>query len=128
METLNSIIIIMILLLIIYMLFFTNKSETYTQTLYPTSYKRSGSEYTNPLFSPCIAKRCSGGPYMFTGNPHLQQICQSVPNHKLAQIACGKAFSGKPVHFNYTPLSDWKWENQQCNEPPESVMCSLGTC
>lgn len=124
MEVFKSIIIIVILVAIIYI--FTIR-ESYVQTTpYPTRYKTLGMQYTNPLFSPCIAKRCSGGPYMMTGNPYLQQVCQSVPNFKLAQVACGKAFNGKPVHFDYTPLSDWKWENDRCNAPPTSSLCSLG--
>lgn len=119
MKVFKSIIIIVILSVIAYMLS-ANKEESYV----PTRYKTLGTQYTNPLFSPCIAKRCSGGPYMMTGNPHLQEICQNIPNYKLAQIACGKAFNGKPVHFDYTPLSDWKWENERCNAPIASSLCS----
>jgi hypothetical protein len=124
METFSSIILIVILIATVYILTILAIKETYVQAT--PHYKTLGSEYTNPLFSPCIAKRCSGGPYMFTGNPYLQQVCQSIPNYSMAQIACGKAFNGKPVHFDYTPLSDWNWSNEMCDAPRSKVLCPLG--
>lgn len=131
MKAFKSIIIVAILLVIVYL--FSVKelyvAEAYVQpSSYPTSYTTLGRQYTNPLFSPCLASRCSGGPYMMTGNPYLQAVCESVPNADLAQLACGKAFRGRPVPFDYTPLSDWQWTNQRCQPPSlsTSALCPLG--
>lgn len=133
MKAFKSIIIAVILLVIVYL--FTVKevydvNESYVHpSSHPTRYKTLGNQYTNPLFSPCLASRCSGGPYMMTGNPYLQQVCESVPNADLAQLACGKAFrGGRPVQFDYTPLSDWQWTNERCQPPSlsSSALCPLG--
>ena len=88
-------------------------------------YARLGGGYNTQLFSPTISKRCAGGPYMYTSNPYLQAICQGIPNDELAQVACGKAFHGRPVHFDYTSLSDGAWDNALCNTPLSSSLCVL---
>jgi hypothetical protein len=88
-------------------------------------YARLGGGYNTQLFSPCISKRCAGGPYMYTSNPYLQAVCQGVSNEELAQVACGKAFHGRPVHFDYTSLSDGAWDNALCNTPASSSLCVL---
>jgi hypothetical protein len=88
-------------------------------------YARLGGGYNTQLFSPTISKRCAGGPYMYTSNPYLQAICQGIPNDELAQVACGKAFHGRPVHFDYTSLSDGAWDNALCNTPSSSSLCVL---
>ncbi|MGL5962305.1 MAG: hypothetical protein ACRCZ0_10190 [Cetobacterium sp.] len=71
---------------------------------------------------------------MYTSNPYLQAICQGsgyptgsagIPNDELAQVACGKAFHGRPVHFDYTSLSDGAWDNALCNTPSSSSLCVL---
>lgn len=88
-------------------------------------YAQLGGGYNTQLFSPCISKRCAGGPYMYTSNPYLQAVCQGVSNEELAQVACGKAFHGRPVHFDYTSLSDGAWDNALCNTPLKSSLCVL---
>jgi hypothetical protein len=99
-------------------------------------YARLGGGYNTQLFSPTISKRCAGGPYMYTSNPYLQAVCQGsdfnsgrasrgIPNDELAQVACGKAFHGRPVHFDYTSLSDGAWDNALCNTPLSSSLCVL---
>lgn len=88
-------------------------------------YAQLGGGYNTQLFSPCVSKRCAGGPYMYTSNPYLQAICQGVSNEELAQVACGKAFHGRPVHFDYSSLSDGAWDNALCNTPSTSSLCVL---
>ena len=88
-------------------------------------YARLGGGYNTQLFSPCVSKRCAGGPYMYTSNPYLQAACQGVSNEELAQVACGKAFHGRPVHFDYTSLSDGAWDNALCNSPGSCSLCVL---
>ena len=88
-------------------------------------YAKLGGGYNSQLFSPCVSKRCAGGPYMYTSNPYLQAVCQGVSNEELAQVACGKAFHGRPVHFDYSSLSDGAWDNALCNTPSTSSLCVL---
>lgn len=105
---------------------FSNPKESYLGSIYSGfPYARLGGGYNTQLFSPTISKRCAGGPYMYTSNPYLQAICQGMPNEELAQVACGKAFHGRPVHFDYTSLSDGAWDNALCNTPLSTSLCVL---
>jgi hypothetical protein len=100
-------------------------------------YAQLGGSYNTQLFSPCVSKRCAGGPYMYTSNPYLQSLCQGVSNEELAQVACGKGFHGKPVHFDYSGLSEsaspqcaknlqyGAWGNSLCNTPSTTSLCVL---
>lgn len=90
-----------------------------------SSYAKLGGGYNTQLFSPCISKRCAGGPYMFTSDPYMQALCQGVTNSDLAQKACGKAFHGRPVHFDFTSLSNGAWDNALCNTSSPSSLCTL---
>lgn len=90
------------------------------------AYARLGDGYsTSQLFSPGVSKRCAGGPYMYTSNPYLQAACQGVSNEEMAQVACGKGFNGRPVHFDYSSLSDGAWDNALCNSKSPSSLCVL---
>jgi hypothetical protein len=115
-------------------------------------YAQLGGSYNTQLFSPCVSKRCAGGPYMYTSNPYLQSLCQGVSNEELAQVACGKGFHGRPVHFDYSGLSEnvtplnvnapipvlsknlkkcgkdlqyGAWGNALCNTPSTTSLCVL---
>lgn len=115
------------------------------------AYAQLGGSYNTQLFSPCVSKRCAGGPYMYTSNPYLQTLCQGVSNEELAQVACGKGFHGRPVHFDYSGLSEsvpmkvsapipvlsknmekcgkdlqyGAWGNALCNTPSTTSLCVL---
>lgn len=95
------------------------------KTFEPFAYAKLGGGYNTQLFSPCISRRCAGGPYMFTSDPYMQAVCQGVTNSDLAQKACGKAFHGQPVHFDYTSLSNGAWDNALCNTTTPSALCVL---
>lgn len=101
----------------------SNKENYYNQ--YPSSYSTLSCQYKHPLFTPCIAKRCALGPYMYSGDPTLERECQNVSNYDMAQVACGKAFKGRPVHFEYTAISDDSWRNKLCNTATEHSLCVL---
>jgi len=91
-----------------------------------SAYAKLGGGYNTQLFSPCVSKRCAGGPYMFTSDPYMQALCQGVTNSDLAQMACGKAFNGgRPVRFDYTSLSNGAWDNALCNASSPSSLCTL---
>lgn len=107
------------------------------------SYARLGGSYNTQLFSPCMSKRCAGGPYMYTSNPYLQAMCQGVSNEDLARVSCGKGFRGKPVHLDYSGLSEststasrsmdkclkgsqyGAWGNALCDTPSTTSLCVL---
>ncbi len=113
-------------------------SEGYVQNGFP--YAKLGGGYNTQLFSPCVSKRCVGGPYMYSSNPYLQSACQGVSNSELAQVACGKGFSGRPVKFDYSSLAspggtlspsnlaslaNGAWGNALCNSPDSTSLCVL---
>jgi hypothetical protein len=83
-------------------------------------YARLGDGYNSQLFSPCVSKRCSGGPYMYTDNPYLQSVCATESSAQCA--SCGRGFKhGPPVKFEYSNLSNGAWDNVLCNK-------STGSC
>lgn len=66
-------------------------------------------------------KLCQGFPYMQTSDPQLFSVCSkllSTPkgNAEFAKYNCTESgFGGAPVHFEFTPLSNDKWENERCD-------------
>ena len=95
-------------------------AETYA------NYRTLSTQYDNPLFSPDMSKRCAGGPYMYTTDPYTKAMCQSMDQDSLACKQCTRAgFNGKPVHFEYTALSNGCWGNSRCNEKPTTSLCVL---
>lgn len=96
-------------------------------------YAQLGKSYNPQLFSPCLAKRCAGGPYMYSSNPYLQALCQGVSNEELAQAACGTGFQGKPAQkLDYSAigacarnLQHGAWSNALCDTPSTTSLCVL---
>lgn len=68
-------------------------------------------------------KLCQGGPYMWSSaSKEEQDYCNklmSTPEgqHEYAQMNCQSGFIGRPVHWDYSSLSNDKWENDTCNPP-----------
>lgn len=69
----------------------------------------------NFTFEVTPAKKCAGGPYMYSSDKKLQEECSKITNEEMAQVACGQGFHGRPDHFDFTPLSNSKWENERCS-------------
>ena len=111
--------IIVVSIILIGIFLYTRSQENYSNNL---AYARLGGSYNTQLFSPCVSKRCAGGPYMYTSNPYLQSLCQGVTNEELAQVACGKGFHGRPVHFDYSSLSESIPMKMEINTPKNSSM------
>lgn len=122
----TNLILLVIVLIAIVLAVWWSKKEEYGGGFYatPNNYKTLATQYDNPLFSPCISKRCAGGPYMFTNNPYLQTACQNV-NCLGCQQCIEKGYYGKPVHFKYSSLSDGCWGNSLCNTLTPSSLCVL---
>jgi len=73
------------------------------------------------LFHVTPAKLCQGGPYMHqSGKTH--EMCKqlmSTPQgqYEYKQYNCSSGYNGRPVHFEYTPLSNNLWQNERCQGP-----------
>ena len=67
-------------------------------------------------------KLCQGGPYMYSSNPEKLKYCQSLSPDSYFRYNCPCGFSGRPAVFQYTPLSDDKWQNTiVCNPSKEEL-------
>lgn len=100
--------------------FVKSPAESYAE------YRTLATQYDNPLFAPCIGKRCAGGPYMFTGDPYMQAMCASMDQDCLSCKECTRAgYNGKPVQFEYSALSNGCWGNSQCNTKDPTSLCVL---
>ena len=60
-------------------------------------------------------KKCCGGLYMLQNDPEATEYCKNLPKEVLDYYCCGTGFNGAPVHYEYTPESNSKWENKRCN-------------
>lgn len=73
-------------------------------------------------------KLCEGGPYMWSSaSPEKQAYCNSLSPQQYNAFNCPAGFSGRPVHWNYTPESDSKWQNTRCAtlDPNDTRPCVL---
>lgn len=67
-------------------------------------------------------KLCQGGPYMYSSNPEKLKYCQSLSPDDYYRYNCPCGYSGRPVVYEYTPLSDDKWQNNiNCNPSKEEL-------
>jgi hypothetical protein len=79
-------------------------------------------------FEVTTGKLCRGGPYMW-GNPNDEnnkfKPCWDMletpkGQHELSRYNCGPFYQGMPGrNFQYTPLSDSKWQNARCKNNKE---------
>ena len=102
-------------------------------------YAQLGKSYNPQLFSPCVSKRCAGGPYMYTSNPYLQALCEGASNEELAQANCSTGLQGKPAQkFDYSAIGACgatttstddnqygAWSNALCDTPSTTSLCVL---
>lgn len=116
----NIVLYLVIATVAIVLVWFRTSAETYA------NYRTLATQYSNPLFSPCVSKRCAGGPYMFSSDPYMQAMCGSMDNECLSCKECTRAgYNGKPVQFEYSQLSNGCWGNSMCNTKPTSSLCVL---
>lgn len=120
----SSLLLIIVSTVIVIAILWTSCKEGYGGMWGAGSYKTLATQYNNPLFTPCISKRCSGGPYTYTNNPYLQAACQGVDCMQCRQCM-RNGYYGKPAHFRYSSLSDDCWGNALCNTTTPSSLCIL---
>lgn len=78
-------------------------------------YRRKNTE--NFHFEVTPAKMCDGGWYMWTSNPAKMKYCSSLTPEERTKYTCSEKsqlqglYYGRPVFFEYTPMSDNNWEN-----------------
>lgn len=57
-------------------------------------------------------KLCDGGPYMYSSNPEKAKYCSTLTPQQYSAFNCPCGmYHGRPVHYEYTPMSNDKWEN-----------------
>lgn len=75
--------------------------------------------------------QCKGGEYMWQGDSPEAKMCRQFAKTNegrcgIASYNCPKGFNGQPnFPFYYTPLSDDKWQNEQCKDIPT---CQAKNC
>lgn len=64
-------------------------------------------------------KLCDGGEYMLTSAPkEVQEMCAKLANRR-GDVSCNTGFHGRPVHFEYSAMSDDNWQNTLCDDEQE---------
>lgn len=70
----------------------------------------------NFTFEVSPAKQCCLGPYMTTSNPEKEKMCSKVTKDEKSKSCCSRGYNGRPISFEYTPLSNSNWENERCDK------------
>ena len=90
------------------------------------------------LFEVSKPKLCQGGPYMRQGadQKDLREYCDGLLSspegrREYAQMNCTQpGYVGRPITFNYTPMSNQNWENTMCDRAPtaKEELCNKTIC
>jgi hypothetical protein len=49
------------------------------------------------FFEVTPAKRCCGGPYMYSSDPERQELCSKISPEELSRACCGNGYVGRPM-------------------------------
>ena len=61
-------------------------------------------------------KLCDGGDYMLSSAPkEVQEMCAKLDKNR-SSVSCKRGFVGRPVHFEYSAMSNDKWQNTLCDD------------
>ena len=80
------------------------------------------------------AAMCKGGPFFWQGDSHTSKRCKELASTPEGRVAisgynCPIGYTGQPtLPFQYTPLSDDKWENERCEDIPNCPLVDVGMC
>lgn len=92
----------------------TNSNSAYTPINLTSSVQQKQEIENSPLFEVTPSKKCEGGPYTYSSNDEIQKICSDISQDEINKVSCQPGYNGRPIHFEFTPLSDDKWTNKRC--------------
>lgn len=78
--------------------------------------------------------KCKGGPYFWQGGSYNSEMCRNLASTDAGMIGissynCPTGFVGQPMlPFEYTPLSDDKWQNARTEDRPKCQGENVGMC
>jgi hypothetical protein len=49
------------------------------------------------FFEVSPAKKCCGGPYMYSSDPERQELCSKISPEELSRVCCGAGYVGRPM-------------------------------
>jgi hypothetical protein len=49
------------------------------------------------FFQVSPAKKCCGGPYMYSSDPERQKLCSQISPEELSRVCCGAGYVGRPM-------------------------------
>jgi hypothetical protein len=97
---------------------YTISSIIYTLLL--LSVKVSMSNKDNFTFEVSPSKKCCNN---YLAGPDCARFYNTEEGiQELHATCCGGGFSGRPVHYEFTPESDQNWENKRCNPKPTGFL------
>jgi hypothetical protein len=97
-------------------------------------YYVTGMNKKNEGFEITPGARCRGGPYMWQGDSETAKMCRGMAQSEegrcaIASQSCPNGYVGTPeLPFEYTPLSDSKWQNARCKGPNHEKCQHAGLC
>lgn len=118
----QSILYYIIIIIIVILIFFMtlNLFKSRKEKIDSFEYNSIKLDKDNKLLHITPAKRCEGGAFLNDTD------CKNVSKKELDCFSCGeKGIIGRPVHFEYTPLSDNNWKNPRCKEANKTAKCSF---
>ncbi len=67
------------------------------------------------------AKLCTGGAFL-----NDIDLCKDITEDEKNCVSCNRidGLIGRPVHFEFTPLSDNNWKNKRCSTINKRAKCS----
>lgn len=77
---------------------------------------------------------CKGGPYNWQGDDPVSKMCREMAQTEkgrceISSYSCPSGYIGTPrLPFQYTPLSNDKWHNEQCDDSETCKCRDTGLC
>ena len=87
----NTISIAVVFTILVWLILIINKNNVWSKD--------------NFLFEVTPEKLCDGGPYMYSSDPYLQQLCGQFSNKDLKRYECSHGYTGRPIdRSGYDPI------------------------
>lgn len=107
-------IIIIIIIIGLYISHYNKDNESYTYDSYELENMDSNLLHITP------SKKCCGGAFLNDSE------CKNISQEDLKCTCCDRrsGLVGRPVHFEFTPISDINWKNPTCKQLNTNAKCS----